>query len=260
MKLAYLYKTYGTHAILGVNTGGKYVTQYTIKTNSTDIAASIQGGFQASTGGGAIDSVINKNFNIDVDLQTSAEWKNSDTTVSFHTYYFGGNGNITTDIEGYGAAYDSWSVSSDNATAYGLTKDGAINLGYLIDAVDHSLAEKFNASIDFDKRLVKEDITGSIAHARMLGNQGIIPKEDSLKIIAGLEEITEGELFIGDKFGGFGNVLMFIIMIVWIIAIVLIDFVGRGGILNGGARDFLSWLYDFSYHLIVLGAIIYLKD
>ena len=81
---------------------------------------------------------------------------------------------------------------------------------------------------------------------------------DVIELLAGVFLILE--LFIGDKFGGFGNVLMFIIMIVWIIAIVLIDFVGRGGILNGGARDFLSWLYDFSYHLIVLGAIIYLKD
>ena len=47
----------------------------------------------------------------------------------------------------------------------------------------------FNSSIRFDQRLYRQDITGSIAHARMLGKCGIIPLEDSLKIIDGLKEI-----------------------------------------------------------------------
>ncbi|HWI40903.1 MAG TPA: argininosuccinate lyase, partial [Verrucomicrobiae bacterium] len=49
--------------------------------------------------------------------------------------------------------------------------------------------EEFTASIDFDKRLYSQDIRGSIAHARMLGRQGIIPAEDVLKIESGLQEI-----------------------------------------------------------------------
>lgn len=53
------------------------------------------------------------------------------------------------------------------------------------------LVEDFHSSISFDKRLYKEDIAGSIAHARMLGSQNIISKEDSDKIIVGLEEILE---------------------------------------------------------------------
>ncbi len=47
----------------------------------------------------------------------------------------------------------------------------------------------FNSSISFDSRMYKEDITGSIAHARMLGNTGIIDKDESLKIIDGLKGI-----------------------------------------------------------------------
>ena len=47
----------------------------------------------------------------------------------------------------------------------------------------------FNSSISFDSRMYKEDITGSIAHARMLGNMGIIDKDESLKIIDGLKGI-----------------------------------------------------------------------
>lgn len=52
-------------------------------------------------------------------------------------------------------------------------------------------ADDFNSSIRFDKRLYKEDIDGSIAHASMLGKQNIIPKEDSEKIIDGLQEIEK---------------------------------------------------------------------
>lgn len=53
------------------------------------------------------------------------------------------------------------------------------------------LLEKFNASIEFDKNLYFEDITGSIAHATMLGECGIITKNESKKIIKGLEQILK---------------------------------------------------------------------
>ncbi len=49
--------------------------------------------------------------------------------------------------------------------------------------------EEFTASIDFDKRLYRHDIRGSMAHARMLGRQGIIPEADVAAIISGLEAI-----------------------------------------------------------------------
>ena len=52
-------------------------------------------------------------------------------------------------------------------------------------------AESFTESISFDYRLWKYDIEGSIAHAKMLGKQGIIPPEDCGKIVKGLEEIAE---------------------------------------------------------------------
>ncbi len=55
-------------------------------------------------------------------------------------------------------------------------------------ATDKSV-DDFNSSIRFDKRLYKQDITGSIAHARMLGKQGIISSEDSLLIVKTLGEI-----------------------------------------------------------------------
>ncbi|OGW38750.1 MAG: argininosuccinate lyase [Nitrospirae bacterium RBG_13_39_12] len=53
------------------------------------------------------------------------------------------------------------------------------------------IVESFTESISFDKRLWKHDIEGSIAHAKMLGKKGIIKKEDSEKIIKGLEDIAK---------------------------------------------------------------------
>ncbi|RUM49551.1 MAG: argininosuccinate lyase [Hydrogenothermus sp.] len=54
-----------------------------------------------------------------------------------------------------------------------------------------AFVEEFTESVSFDKELALYDIAGSIAHARMLGNQEIIPKEDAEKIIKGLEKIRE---------------------------------------------------------------------
>ena len=47
----------------------------------------------------------------------------------------------------------------------------------------------FNDSLPFDRRLYREDIEGSIAHAAMLGRQGIIPREDADRIVEGLKGI-----------------------------------------------------------------------
>ena len=55
----------------------------------------------------------------------------------------------------------------------------------------HKVAEKFSASIDFDQRLYKEDIQGSIAHVTMLAEKGIILKKESDKIIKGLKQIKK---------------------------------------------------------------------
>lgn len=49
--------------------------------------------------------------------------------------------------------------------------------------------DDFNSSIRFDKRMYKQDIKGSIAHAKMLGKQNIISLEDSEKIVAELKNI-----------------------------------------------------------------------
>ena len=51
------------------------------------------------------------------------------------------------------------------------------------------LVNELNASISFDQRLYREDITGSMAHAQMLADCGIISQEDAAAIIDGLQGI-----------------------------------------------------------------------
>ena len=60
--------------------------------------------------------------------------------------------------------------------------------GRMSGDIDERL-NRLNASISYDSRMYKEDITGSIAHARMLGAAGIIDKSESEKIIDGLKGI-----------------------------------------------------------------------
>jgi argininosuccinate lyase len=50
-------------------------------------------------------------------------------------------------------------------------------------------ADIFHSSISFDRRLYKQDITGSIAYAEMLGRQGIIPLPDAERIAKTLKDI-----------------------------------------------------------------------
>lgn len=56
------------------------------------------------------------------------------------------------------------------------------------------------------------------------------------------------------------TVLIYIIMICWIAAIVIIDFIGKYGIINSLNKNFLSFINRFARHLLVLGAIIKVKD
>ncbi len=53
------------------------------------------------------------------------------------------------------------------------------------------IADDFNSSIRFDSRMYREDITGSMAHAAMLGSKGIISKEDADTLIDGLQSVLD---------------------------------------------------------------------
>lgn len=77
------------------------------------------------------------------------------------------------------------------------SRAGAVSRAALAGRADPRLVS-FNASIDVDRQLWREDIAGSIAHAEMLGACGIIPKADADKLVKGLarvaREIERGEM------------------------------------------------------------------
>ncbi len=60
-----------------------------------------------------------------------------------------------------------------------------------------SEVQHYVGSLRYDRRLYRHDIAGSMAHARMLGGQGIIPDDDAQRIIQGLEAIR-GEIERGE--------------------------------------------------------------
>ncbi|MGM9603876.1 MAG: argininosuccinate lyase [Faecousia sp.] len=59
------------------------------------------------------------------------------------------------------------------------------------DGVTSKLADDFNSSIHFDSRMFRQDITGSMAHAAMLGAKNIISQAEAQQIIDGLASILE---------------------------------------------------------------------
>ena len=55
----------------------------------------------------------------------------------------------------------------------------------------HPAIARFNASIGFDIELIEYDLTGSVAHAKMLAHTGIISQEEGQQLVAGLEQIRQ---------------------------------------------------------------------
>ena len=66
------------------------------------------------------------------------------------------------------------------------------------------LAYRFNASIFFDRRFLREDIEGSKAHAAMLAKQGILTAEEKDRIVSGLsgilEDVEQGRLTVTEEY------------------------------------------------------------
>ncbi len=64
-------------------------------------------------------------------------------------------------------------------------------------------AEAFMSSVSVDKELLEEDLAGSIAHARMLGERGIVPKPDAAALVEALEDMLKaarsGELKVDES-------------------------------------------------------------
>ena len=84
----------------------------------------------------------------------------------------------------------------DSKGEAGSGQPGKLWGGRFREATDSSI-ERFTASVGFDVRLYRQDIAGSIAHATMLGETGVLSEAETRQIIEGLEairsEIEQGE-------------------------------------------------------------------
>ncbi|MEO5768121.1 MAG: argininosuccinate lyase [Polyangia bacterium] len=78
------------------------------------------------------------------------------------------------------------------------TKPGGGGRGARFAAAMDPAASALNASIDFDRRLLSDDVRGSQAHARMLARVGLISGADADAIVAGLDQVA-GEFQRGER-------------------------------------------------------------
>lgn len=78
-----------------------------------------------------------------------------------------------------------------------------------------------------------------------------------IEIIAGVFLLLRLFVFLNTSLD---KLFLLIIMICWIVAIIMIDFVGNKSLFNNLNSGFLSFLNRFARHLLVLGAIIKVKD
>lgn len=78
-----------------------------------------------------------------------------------------------------------------------------------------------------------------------------------IEMVAGVFLILRLFLNINTKLD---TLLLLIIMIVWIVAIILMDFLGSDGIAKNLDSGFLGWVNRFARHLLVFGAVLKVKD
>lgn len=161
--VTYLYDTYGTHAILGITTGGSYFANYTISTDKREIAVDVKAGFSMSTsGGGALDQIIQKDYNLSASVEEEINHSGESTKSSFTTHYYGGSGAATSTPSGVDSALKTWSssLSEDNARSIEFTEDGAISIVTLLSYLDNTLASKLDRYIDSKADEVYRELFG----------------------------------------------------------------------------------------------------
>ena len=150
--LAYLYEKYGTHAILGVVTGGSYVVQYTIMTNEESVAKKAKLAFSIAAEKNDFASIFDINFGLTEAQLSEQEIKMTESKSEFTFAYRGSVGGAYTDRNGLNTAVNNWSgnINANNAVAVAFTNNGAIAISSLIGYIDgcHDLAVAYENYIN----------------------------------------------------------------------------------------------------------------
>lgn len=148
MTVEQLYEKYGTHAVLGVITGGSYTAQYVVSTNSKKISDQAAQEFGISTEnkiGKIVD--LNMKFDISKNGQSSSEWK--DTKVNLSISYSGSNNAITLDASDISNSVKAYEEGiANNAVPFSLPENGTIPLVDLIKSMGEEYYDVANALAD----------------------------------------------------------------------------------------------------------------
>ncbi len=142
--IEYLFNTYGTHAILGITTGGKFNAQYVISTNSQDVATKVKAEF--STGASLdLGAFASGNTESKINFENSTSYNSEESVGRFTVNAYGGSGAGATKADDVTAAISRWSDSfnEDTAVSMAFTKDGAIAISNLIGYLDTGLSIEF---------------------------------------------------------------------------------------------------------------------
>ncbi len=132
----YLFETYGTHAVLGVVTGGNYSALYTISTNDKNISTKVESYFKASASAGAKlgKDEIGASTYFGIGGSQQIDWNTKETNSSFSVYKYGGNEGGCSDVSLVNNAISDWSGSFKDGgdVVIGFADNGAIAISSLI--------------------------------------------------------------------------------------------------------------------------------
>lgn len=139
----HIYGTYGTHVILGVRTGALLRAQYSVSTNSEEIASSAMTAFKV---GGSFDfaGVVKLNVGVEGELKEDETRKSSDTETKFNVEWLGSTAGAVTDPANLDAALNAWSAGVD-PVPLSFSEDGAISMVSLLEVVAPELVDEFEA-------------------------------------------------------------------------------------------------------------------
>jgi len=168
----YIYTTYGTHAIVGVITGGKYNAKYVVSTNNQGLFAKIKNTADVS-GGGSV-GIVDIDAGIKSTISSDTTINKNETESNLYVEWTGSTGGGTTTVEGLNSAISNFEskLNESSATTVAVTSGGAISIVSLIDDINPSLASELNKVIQENSNEEYEDLIEEFAYT---GNTDSLP-------------------------------------------------------------------------------------
>ncbi len=148
-----IYDKYGTHAIVGVVTGGAYTAQYVVSTNDEKIASKSKQNYEVS-GKADIGKYVEFGLSLDIAFSEEGQYSSTDTKTNFSIEYSGSNGGTTTTLKNLETAIKEFEAGvEENAIPINFPDGGAIPIADLIRAAGYEynyIADDFQTYVDIE--------------------------------------------------------------------------------------------------------------